>query len=218
MPTQFDTDFGRLKEKLLKMGAIAEQMINDIVSVVVDREEDLLDKVGENEQQMDSLQNEIDEETIRLMAVHTPVAGDLRLLLVIARINAELERIGDQAMNIGFYVKALLKEEPMKPLVDIPRLAEMAKDMLGKALDAFTRRSSNLALEVIKVDDKVDQLHDQIFRELMTYVIGDPKTISRVLELILIARAFERMADHAVSIAEDVVYMVEGRNVRHADI
>lgn len=216
MPAQFDRDLNGLREKLLKMGAMAEQMTRDVISAVVDRQADLLDKVSQTEQFMDSLQNEIDEETVRLISVYTPVAGDLRILLASSRICAELERVGDQAMNIGFYAKTLLKEEPLKPLLDIPRLAELAEDMLKRALAAFTERSGEAARAVIRVDDKADQLHDQIFRELMTYVIGDARTISRVLELILIARSLERIADHAVNIAEDVVYIAEGKNIRHA--
>ena len=217
MPTQFDDDLTRLNERLLKMGAIAERMIRDITSVVMDRDTELLEKVSNSEEQMDALQNEIDEETVRLIAVHTPVAGNLRLLLGMTRINAELERIGDQVMNIAFYSKTLLAEESMQPPDAMPQLAEMAEDMLRKTLDAFTQKSGDLARSVIRSDDEADELHDSIFRELMARVCADTQSISRGLELVLIARALERIADHAVSIAEDVVYVAEGRNIRHVD-
>jgi len=217
MPTKFDADLGILKEKQLKMGALAEQMIRGISAVVVDREEQLLDGVAASEEQMDVLQNEIDEETVRLIAVHTPVAGDLRLLIVITRLNAEIERIGDQVMNIAFYAKTLLKEDPLDGLAGISELGRRAREMLAKGLDAFTHQSGDLARSVIGTDDEVDQLHDQLFRELMRRAIGDAAVVSRVLELILIARAFERIADHAVSIAEDVIYCVEGKDIRHVD-
>jgi len=215
MPVQFDKDLNELKRKLLDMGALAEQMIRNIVSVIVDRETSLVEKVSASEEQMDLFQNEVDEETVRLIAIHTPVAGDLRLLLVVARINAGLERIGDQVMNIAFYAKTLLKQESLAQIADIPSLANMAEGMVGGALDAFTKRSGRLALSVIKADNRMDQLHDQVFRKLMAQATSDAAAVTGVLELILIARAFERIADHAVSIAEDVIYMVEARNIRH---
>lgn len=215
MPVQFDNDWSSLKKKLLQMGAMAEQMIRDIVSVVVSGQQNLTDEISRKEQQMDILQNEIDEETVRMITIHTPVAGNLRMLIVAARINAELERIGDQVMNIGFYAKSLLKQEHPEPVDDIPGLAEMAGDMVSAALDAFTQKSGQTARVVVRADNNVDQLHDQIFRKLIARAAEAAETITGVLELILIARAFERIADHAVSIAEDVIYMVEARNIRH---
>jgi len=215
MPVQFDNDWSSLKKTLLQMGATAEQMIRDIVSVVAGRQENLLDEISRKEQQMDLFQNEIDEETVRMITVHAPVAGDLRMLIVAARINAELERIGDQVMNIGFYAKNLLKQDHPEPVDGIPTLAEMAGDMVSTALDAFTQKSGQTARVVVQTDNKVDQLHDQIFREMMARASEGPGTITGVLELILIARSFERIADHAVSISEDVIYMVEAKNIRH---
>ena len=216
MPVQFDNDWNTLKKKLLHMGSMAEQMIRDIVSVVVSRQQNLMDEISRKEQQMDILQNEIDEETVRMITVHTPVAGDLRMLIVAARINAELERIGDQVTNIGFYANILLAEEHPEPLDDIQDLAEMAGDMVSAALDAFTQKSGQTARVVVRADNNADQLHDQIFRRLMTRAAEGSKTVTGLLELILIASSFERIADHAVSIAEDVIYMVEAKNIRHA--
>lgn len=215
MPVQFDNDWNNLKKKLLHMGSTAEQMIRDVVAVVVDRQQNLTDEISRKEQQMDILQNEIDEETVRMITVHTPVAGDLRMLIVAARINAELERIGDQVMNIAFYAKSLLAEDRVGPVDGIPALAEMAGDMVSAALDAFTQKSGQTARVVVQADNNVDQLHDESFRKFMVRATESSETVAGVLELILIARAFERIADHAVSIAEDVIYMVEARNVRH---
>jgi len=198
------------------MGVIAKQMIHDIITVLVDRNAELLDNIAENEEKMDKLQTKIDEETIRLIGVYTPVAVDLRTLLMVARMNVELERIGDQTMNIAFYAKTLLKEKPLKKLINIPRMAEMAELMLSNALESYVGKSHELAMSVIDMDNNVDQLNDQTFRLLMTYVIEDPRTISRVLELILIARALERIADHAVNIAEDVIYIIKGKDIRHS--
>lgn len=199
------------------MGTIAGQMIEDILALLEKRDPSLFEKLNALEKEMDTLQTDVDEETIRIIGVYTPVASDLRTLLMITRINIELERIGDQVMNISFYGKSLLKEEPLNHMMDIPRMAEISLNMVNKSLEAFKQKSSKLALSVIDMDDQVDRFHDQIFRSLMTYVIEDPRTIRRILELILIARAFERIADHAVSISEDVVYIVKGEDIRHTD-
>lgn len=217
MRKQFEQDLNRLKEKLLTMAALAEQMIGDTSSMLTEWNGERLKLVEANEDQMDVFQREIDEETIRLIAVHTPVAGDLRILLMITRINAELEHMADHTMDIGFYATTLLKTPPLKPLVDLPRMADIAMNMVMGSLAAFSECSSEKALAVIAMDDKVDDLNDQIFRELMTYVLSDPKTITQVMEFVLISRAFERIADHAVNIAEDVVYMVKGEDIRHQD-
>ncbi len=217
MPRQFDHDLNELKDKIMAMAEIASQMIRDTLAALVEWKPDRLEAVRANEDRMDLMQREIDEEAIRLIGVYTPVAADLRFLLMATQIAAELERIGDKAMDVGFYSKSLFREPPLKPLVDIPRMAEIASDMLHKSLDAFSHKSADKAFPVIAIDDQVDQLHDQIFRELMTYVLSDPKNITRVLELVLIARSFERIADHVVNIAEDVVYLVRGEDIRHLD-
>ena len=150
-----------------------------------------------------------------MIAVHTPVAGNLRLLLMISRTTVELERIADLTIDIDHCAQGLLKENPLKPMIDLPRMAEISMEMLRKAIDAFVDGSIEKALAVVKMDDMVDHLNDQIVRELMTYVMGDPRNINRVLGLILISRAVERIADHAVNIAENVVYMVKGEDIRH---
>lgn len=215
MRKQFDQDLNRLKERLLTMAATAEQMIRDAVAMLLSWDYSLFAPVEENEKKMDALQRELDEEVIRLIAVYTPVAADLRLLMMAARINAELERIGDKAVDIGHYAETMLQERPIKPLVDLPRMADLAMEMVRKSVDAFAEGVCEKAMAVIRMDDQVDDLNDQIFRELMTYVLADPKTIARVMELVMISRAFERIADHAVNIGEDVVYIVRGEDIRH---
>jgi phosphate transport system protein len=215
MRKQFDQDLNRLKERLLTMAATAEQMTRDAIAALMSWDYSLFAPVEQNEEKMDAMQRELDEEVVRLIAVYTPVAADLRLLMMAARINAELERIGDKAIDIGFYAKTMLQERPIKPLVDLPRMADLAMDMVRKSVDAFAEGSCDKALAVVRMDDQVDRLNDQIFRELMTYVLSDPKTITRVLELVMISRSFERIADHAVNIGEDVVYMVKGEDIRH---
>ena len=215
MPKLFDNDLNTLIDGVLKMGAITERMIHDTTQTLVEWNIDLFASVPENEETLDTMQRELDEEIIRLIGVYTPVATDLRMLLMLTRIVSELERIGDQTMNIGFYAKQMVKQPPLKPLVDLPRMAEMATQMLRDALDAFTQRSSELAVKVIKSDDTVDKLNDQIFRELMTYMLQDPKTVTQAMEFVLTSRSYERIGDHAVGIAEDVFYLVEGRDIRH---
>jgi len=215
MPRQYDQDMNRLEEKLLTMAATAESMIHDTVTALVERQLALFDPVKANEDKMDRLQCEVDEETIRLVAVYTPVAADLRLLLMTTRIATELERIGDLTVDISFYAKTLFKEPPLKPFVDLPSMAEIAMDMLRRALDAFVEHSGEKALAVVKTDDMVDDLHDQFFKELMTKVLAAPETVTRVMELVLMTRAFERIADHAVNIAEDVIYVIKGEDIRH---
>jgi phosphate transport system protein len=215
MPKQFDEDLKELKGKLLAMGGNAEQMVHKAITALVDRNERLLDEIRHLEEGMDGFQTEIDEETIRLIGIYTPVASDLRLLLMVTRINAELERIGDQAFNILKVFEDLLREEPLKPLVDLPRMANTVRNMLRQALDAFAEGSDEAAVSVVALDDEVDKLYDQIFRELVTYMLSDPGSINRALGLILVSRAFERIGDHAVNIAEDVVYVVRGEDIRH---
>jgi len=215
MSKQFDNELDTLRRKLLTMGAMAEKMVRDTTTMLVERNLAVFEPVKQAEDGMDALQREIDEDVVRLISVYTPVAADLRSLLMTTRITAELERIADKTMDIGFYAKTLFKEPSLKPLIDIPHMSDIGINMLKKVLDAYTEKSAEKALEVIKMDNEVDDLNDQLFRELMTYVQEDVKAVNRVLELVLIARAFERIGDHSVNIAEDVVYMVRGKDIRH---
>jgi len=217
MPKRFDEDLAKLKQDLSAMGALAEGMVRQTVGTLIDRNPALIKEVISDEVKVDAFQRAIDNETVRLISVHTPVAGDLRILLMITRINAELERCADQAVFVCYSYEnlKLLEAPPVKPLVDLPRMAIIAEQMLHQALEAFMSNSTVESMAVVKRDDEVDQLYDQIFRELLTYMLSDPRNISRGLGLILAARAFERIADHAVNIAEDVVYIVRGEDIRH---
>ncbi len=215
MPTQFDADLNKLKEKLLHMGAIAEKMIHAINAVLLDQPGNQLAEIYEQEQELDGLQGEIDEETIRLIGVYTPVAGDLRLLLMVTRINAEIERIGDKIVDIGHIMENFLQDKRSKKYVDFAHITHVTEQMLRNALNAFVNRSNSEALAVIDADDEVDQLTDQTFRVLFTHILDEPQAIGHILGLMLAAQALERIADHAVSIAEDVVYMVKGEDIRH---
>jgi phosphate transport system protein len=217
MPKRFDEDLARLKQDVLAMGALAEGMIRKTMGALVDRNVAVIKEVLADEDKVDAFQRSIDNETVRLIGVYTPVAGDLRVLFMITRINAELERCADHAVSIchSYEKLKLLEEPPLKPLVDLPRMAATAERMLHQGLEAFLSASADQAMAVIRSDDQVDELNDQIFRELLTYMLGDPRNISRALGLILTARAFDRVADHAVNIAEDVVYIVRGEDIRH---
>jgi len=212
---QFDRELADLKKRLLTMAAIAEKMIDLEITALVKREERASDTVPGQEQELNRFQIEIDEEVLRLLATRQPVAADLRFILVASRINTELERIGDLAVNISDNVHILAQQEPLKPLIDIPRMADLTRQMVRLSLDAFVQADPLLAQTVIMTDDQVDALKDQILRELLTYMMADPRAIERAIALILIARHLERIADHATNIAEDVIYLIQGRDVRH---
>lgn len=217
MPKRFDEDLAKLKGDVLAMGALAEGMIRKTMAALVERRPELIQEVLQDEKRVDRFQLDIDNETVRLISVFTPVARDLRVLLMITRINAEIERIADHAVNscYSFQNLKLLEEPPLKPLVDLPRMAAISEGMLHRALEAFMGGSADQAMAVIRDDDQIDGLNDQIFRELLTYMLSDPHSINRALGLLLAARSFERIADHAVNVAEDVVYIVRGEDIRH---
>ena len=218
MPVRFDSDLGKLKHKLLHMGAMAEKMIQNINSVLIDHAEDRLDKIYEAEKKMDQMQGEIDEETIRLISVYTPVASDLRLLLMVTRINAEIERIGDKVIDVCHFVENFFKDKRNRNIINFTHVAEVTEKMLHNALLAFINRSVHEAVAVINADEEVDKITDNTFRVLFTHMLSAPSDIGYILGLMLTAQAIERIADHAVNIAEDVVYMVEGADVRHMQV
>ncbi len=218
MPKKFDQELQGLKQDLLRMGETAEAMIRDAMAALVEREETIIREVMRREDEMDRLQIGIDDHVVRLIVTHAPVAQDLRLLLMAARINSELERIGDQAVEICENVRLLLGVPPLKPLVDLPRMAELAKKMVHGGLVAFMESSPERAMETIRADDQVDALNDQLFRELLTYMVEDTRNIPRALALLLTARSLERIADHATNICEEVVYVVKGQDIRHPGV
>jgi len=212
---QFDRDLEELKKKLIHMAALTETMIDKTIGELVSRDERLAEKVPEYEEELNRLQIEIDDQALTLLATQCPVATDLRFIVAATKINGELERIGDLVINITENVHVLAQHPPLKPLIDIPRMADLARQMVRDSLDAFIRGDALQAQSVIMADDQIDALKDQVLRELLTYMIADPHAIERSLALILISRHLERIGDHATNIAEDVIYMTQGRDVRH---
>ena len=215
MNRHFDEELGELKERLLYMASVVESMINYSVKSLVDRKEEFTKEVYKHEDEVNKIQVEIDDKCLKLIALHQPAAQDLRFLTSAMKINSDLERMGDQAVNIADASVKLLKQPPLKPLIDTPRMSEIVKKMVKDSLDAFVKKDVALAKKVMATDDEVDDLKDQIFRELLTYMSSDAANISRALELILISRHLERIGDHATNIAEDVIFLVEGKDVRH---
>ena len=211
----FDEDLGELKKRLIKMAATVESMIDRAISELVSRDEQLAEKIPQYEMEVNRLQIEIDDMVMTLVATHQPVAGDLRFLLAATKINSDLERIGDLVVNITENAPTIVKQPELKKLIDIPRMADIARQMVRDSLHAFVTGDVLTAQKVIATDDQVDALKEQIIRELLTYMLADPKAIERSLALILIARHLERIADHATNIAEDVIYVIQGRDVRH---
>ena len=215
MERPFDEELKSLKEKLLEMAARAEEQIALAVRALKDREEKLACQVLEREEAVNLLDIEIDGMCMRLLALRQPLATDLRFITSAMKISGDLERIGDLAVNIAERTLDLLQQPELKPLIDIPRMAEMAQAMVRDALNAFIQGDDVLARDVCLRDDQVDQLNDQVFRELLTYMMQDPGTISRAVDLILVGRHLERIADHATNVGEDVIYMVKGKTIKH---
>ncbi len=215
MERHFDEELKQLKERLLTMASHCEKMIHLSVKALEKRDLEPANEVFALEREVNQLHLEMDDRAMKLFALQSPVAGDLRAIMAAMKINAELERIGDQAVNVSQNTFQLLKQPQLKPLIDIPMMAEITESMLRDALDAFVRHDTELARQVCLRDDKVDALKDQIFRELLTYMITDSSTIKRCIDLILISRNFERIGDHATNIAEDVIFMVKGQDIRH---
>jgi phosphate transport system protein len=211
----FETDLQALKNRLLNMGAMVEERVHGAIQALMERNLEAADAIAHSDEEVNALQIEIDDRCLKLLALQQPMASDLRLITSAMKINADLERIGDQAVNIAENAIKMLAAPPLKPLIDPPRMAERAERMTRDSLDAFVRRDVTLAREVLAQDDEVDGLKDTIFRVLLTYMMADPGTIERALALILISRNIERIADHATNIAEDVIFLVEAKDVRH---
>jgi phosphate transport system protein len=211
----FEEELQALKNRLLSMGALVEDRVHRAVQALMDRRAEVAESIANGDQDVNELQIEIDDRCLKLLALQQPMASDLRLITSTMKINSDLERIGDQAVNIAENSARILAHPPLKPLIDLPRMAEIAEAMTRDSLDAFVRRDSELARRVLAKDDEVDQLKDQIFRVLLTYMMADPGTIERAIALILVSRNIERIADHATNIAEDVIFMVEAKDVRH---
>jgi len=215
MQRHFDEQIQELMEKLVRMGRIAESMIQLALRVLIERDESLARDVLDKEEEVNGLQLEIDDRAVKLTALQQPVGSDVRFLFMASRIATELERIGDQAVNICQNAHHVLKAAPLKPLVDLPRMGEIAEEMVRKSIEALVARDCTLARAVLDEEKEVDLFRDRIFRVLLTYMASDPGTIERALALILMSRNLERVGDHATNIAEEVIYLVEGREVRH---
>jgi len=213
--TIFDEELMKLKEKVLKMGALVETATKDAVASLVGRSSELARKVIGNDHKVNALDVEIDEECIRLLAIRQPRAGDLRFITTAMKITTDLERMGDLAEDIAERAVELNEEPILKPYIDIPRMAEIAQGMLKDALDAFVRKDKKLAMDVIMRDDEVDLLNVQVFNELLFFMIQDPHTVSRATRITYVSKYIERIADHATNIAEMVIYLVEGKIIRH---
>jgi phosphate transport system protein len=211
----FEAELQALRNQLLTMGGLVEERVHRAVDALVHRREEEAQRIIATDKEINDLQIDIDDRCLRLLATQTPLAVDLRLITSAMKINADLERVGDQAVNIAESVLVLIPQPPLKPLIDIPRMAEIAEKMIRDALDAFVKKDALLARDVLRRDDEVDNLKDQVFRELLTYMMADPGTIQRALSLILISRNLERIADHATNIAEDVIFITEAKDVRH---
>ncbi len=215
MERHLDQDLESIRQQLLRMGGEVEAMLAGAMQALVDRNAAQAEAIRVHDREVDRLEKEIDEYCARMLATRQPTAVDLRFLVSVMKIVNDLERVGDSAVNIAQYVVALNEEPQLKPYVDLPRLSDLVRRMVRDSLDAFVRRDPGLAFAVCRRDDEIDALYKQLFRELSTYMIEDPKTVSRALHLLLIARNLERVADHATNISEDVIYYVEGRDIRH---
>ena len=211
----FQEELQQLKTRLLEMGGLAEDRVRSVVQALVDRNAGTVDRVLSGDGPINQLHIEIDNRCFKLLALHQPMAVDLRAIVSAVKINTDLERVGDLAINIAEAVKRYMRHAPVKELIDIPRMADIAQRMLRDSLDAFVRRDTVLAQAVLDEDDALDALKTQVFRELLTYMLQDPSTIEPALDLILISRHLERIGDHATNIAEDVIFMVSARDVRH---
>ena len=216
MERHFEKDLEELKERLLWMGSLAERSVHQAIHSVLDSDEKLALTVLDEEGAINELQVEIDDRVVQLLALYQLMATDLRFVLACSRINNDLERIGDQAVNIAQSAQRIVRHPRVKPYVDLPRMSEIAEEMVRDALNALVRKDVELAQDVLKRDDQVDQLRDQIFRELLSYMMGDSAVVFPAFELILVAKNLERIGDHATNIAEDVIYMVAGSDVRHS--
>ena len=215
---QYDAELTNIREKLLEMGGKVELMINDSLKALVERDSALADRVIAFDHEINRLEIVIDEKCLEVLALRQPAARDLRFITLALKIVTDLERIGDQCRNIGKRAKELNEEPPLKPFIDLPRMALHASAMVKEALDAFVRGDAELALKVCRDDNFVDDLNEQIQRELLTYMIEDAGAISRSMKINHIAKCLERIADHATNVAEMVIFMVKGKDIRHTTV
>ena len=215
MPRHFHEELDALRQTLLAMGGLVEDQIRRAMRSLLERDDALAQEVIDRDRQVNTYEVEVDEQCVELLALNQPAASDLRFITTAMKIVTDLERIGDQAVNIAQRVLELNRDPQLKPYIDLPRMAEKAQRMVKESLDAFVAGDTALARQVCGKDAEVDALKEQIFRELLTFMMEDPRTIPRAIRVILISRFLERVADHATNIAEMVVYLIEGKMVRH---
>lgn len=215
---KYEEDLKKLREEILYMGGLVEDQIQKAVKSLVDRDSELAKIIIERDHEVNRLDVEIDDLCIRLLALHQPAGKDLRFITTGLKITTDLERIGDMSVNTCERALELNQEPQLKPYIDIPRMARIAQRMIRESLDAFVREDTDLALKVCKDDEEIDQLNSQIFREVISFMIEDPHTVSRAMKLSSISKYLERMADHATNIAEMVIFMVKGKSIRHIKV
>ncbi len=216
MHRHFEEQLEELKERMLYMGSLVERAVHLSIEGLMNRDEAKATQViAEIEPQINDMHLELDDRALQLLALQQPMAIDLRLITAGMKMNSDLERMGDQAVNIAQRALSILTQPQLKSVIDIPRMAEMAEKMLKDALDAFVRKDNELARDVVLRDDQIDQYRDLVFRDLIALMIKEPRSIQQALDLILVSRNLERIADHATNIAEDVIYLVLGRDIRH---
>ena len=216
MERRFHEELEVLKQTLLAMGALAEDQVRRSMRALVERDDALAREVIERDRHVNAYDVEIDKKCVELLALHQPAAGDLRFITTAMKIVTDLERMGDQAVNIAQRAIELSREPQLKPYVDLPRMAERAERMVKDSLDAFVSRDTELARRVCAADAEVDALKEQIFRELLTFMMEDARTIPRAIRLILVSRFLERVADHATNIAEETIFLLNAKDVRHS--
>ncbi len=213
----FDSELETFRSNLVLMGEISVRQVRQALEALVNADLALADQVAAADDELDQLELKIDEEAIRYMSLRSPVATELRLVIVGMKASHDLERVGDEATNIVRRVAKLSAEVPLKPYVDLPRMANIAIEMLRDALDCFLQIDAPKALAVCKRDNEVDAINKQLYRELTSYMIEDPQTTSRALELMFISKSVERIADHASNIAEEMIYLAKGEDIRHSE-
>jgi len=211
----FREELDALQGRLLEMGGLAEERVRAAIQGLVTRDPALFEKVLLGDEPINQLHIEVDNRCFRLLALHEPMATDLRAIVAAVKINTVLERVGDLAVNIAEAGTRYISHPPVKKLIDIPQMGDIAQAMLRDALDAFVKRDTRLAHEVLNEDDRLDSLKTQVFRDLLTYMLKDQTTVEPALDLILVSRHLERIGDHATNIAEDVIFMVSALDVRH---
>ncbi len=215
MQRHFEQELKNLKEQILEMGSHVEEAVEVATQALIQRQPQMFKRVHDLESKINREHIEVDESCLQLLARQSPLAADLRLVIAVLKISTDLERMGDQAVNIAYNAKDYMESDPIKELVDIPKMAAEVRAMVRDALDAFVRQDGALAKEVLKKDDVVDALKDKVFQDLIQFMTLNPTRVEQALDLILIARNLERLGDHATNIAEDVIFAATGQDIRH---